>query len=166
MILPDVLQNNLKVVFCGMAAGNKSAERNQYYAGAGNKFYKVLHHISLTPHQLNPSEFKQLPKYDLGLTDLVKKTFGNDNVLKKEDFDVNEFKLKIEKYKPQIVCFNGKAAASVFIYGKKNKTQNINYGLLPNSIGSTKLYVAPSTSGAANSSWDIKVWEDLTNYIK
>jgi TDG/mug DNA glycosylase family protein len=165
MILPDVLNRGLKVVFCGMAAGNKSAARSQYYAGRGNKFYQVLHQIKLTPTQLNPSEFLELPKYNVGLTDLAKKAYGNDDLLNKNDFDVNGFKLKIQEFEPQIVCFNGKAAASIFVYGTKSKTGKIDYGFLPLSIGETKLYVAPSTSGSANSSWDIKKWQDLLKYI-
>ena len=42
MILPDLLKDNLKIVFCGTAAGNKSAERKAYYAVAGNLFYPAL----------------------------------------------------------------------------------------------------------------------------
>jgi len=39
MILPDLLASNLKIVFCGSAAGTKSAENKAYYAGPGNRFY-------------------------------------------------------------------------------------------------------------------------------
>ena len=42
-ILPDVLGPNLKVVFCGTAAGAVSAKRRAYYAGPGNKFWQTIH---------------------------------------------------------------------------------------------------------------------------
>ena len=35
-ILPDVLVPNLKIVFCGSAAGTKSAKLGLPYAGPGN----------------------------------------------------------------------------------------------------------------------------------
>jgi len=50
-ILPDVLKPGLKVVFCGTAAGNRSAKIKAYYAGRDNQFWAVLHRIGLTPRQ-------------------------------------------------------------------------------------------------------------------
>jgi len=38
-MLPDVLAANLDVVFCGTAAGKRSAEVGMYYAGPGNRFW-------------------------------------------------------------------------------------------------------------------------------
>ena len=43
--LPDILQPNLKVVFCGTAAGDASAKKRAYYAGPGNRFWKTLHEV-------------------------------------------------------------------------------------------------------------------------
>jgi TDG/mug DNA glycosylase family protein len=37
--LPNVLGPGLDVVFCGTAAGDRSAAFGCYYAGPGNKFY-------------------------------------------------------------------------------------------------------------------------------
>ena len=42
MILPDLLDYNLDIVFCGMAASKKSKKVKAYYAGPGNKFWKIL----------------------------------------------------------------------------------------------------------------------------
>ncbi|GEO17500.1 hypothetical protein [Microvirga aerophila] len=36
--LPEVLLPNLKIVFCGTAAGNRSAASGAYYAQPGNRF--------------------------------------------------------------------------------------------------------------------------------
>lgn len=165
MILPDVLVNDLKVVFCGTAVGAKSAERSAYYAGPGNKFYRTIHAIGLTPRRLEPHEYKELPEYGIGLTDMAKKVYGNDDVLNSSHFDVEGFQIKILQYQPKLVCFNGKAAASVFMFGRKNKTKAIGYGLLPKKMANTKFYVLPSTSGAANGSWDVKYWKNLINHI-
>jgi TDG/mug DNA glycosylase family protein len=42
MVLPDLLQLGLKVVFCGTAVGDQSARRGAYYAGPGNQFWNIL----------------------------------------------------------------------------------------------------------------------------
>ena len=62
-MLDDVLEPGLSVVYCGTAAGTRSAAVRQYYAGRGNKFWPILHEVVLTPRLLAPSEYLLLPKY-------------------------------------------------------------------------------------------------------
>ena len=82
-ILPDVLSSGLRVVFCGSAAGMRSAEVRAYYAGPGNRFWPLLHGLGLTPRPLRPQEFREVLAYGLGLTDLAKTAFGPDGRLPK-----------------------------------------------------------------------------------
>lgn len=159
MILPDLLTHNLKIVFCGTAAGNKSAERKAYYAGAGNLFYPTLASCGFTPRMLKPQEFPELLQYGIGLTDLVKHHFGMDKDLKEEHFDTQGFEEKILKYQPQFVCFNGKEAAKVYFNLKY--TKQVSYGLQSRNIAHSKLYVAPSTSLQAIAYWDESIWQQL-----
>ena len=163
MILPDLLKDNLKIVFCGTAAGNKSAERKAYYAGAGNLFYPTLASCGFTPRILKPEEFPNLLGYGIGLTDLVKHHFGMDKDLKQEHYDTKSFEQKILQYQPQLVCFNGKEAAKVYFNLKY--TKQVSYGLQDKTIGNTKLYVAPSTSSAGRKHWDESIWQQLKNLI-
>jgi len=83
-ILPDVLQPGLALVFCGTAAGKRSAAERAYYAHPGNLFWRALFDAGLTPRQLAPSEFPLLPDYGIGLTDLAKRHSGNDNESEEE----------------------------------------------------------------------------------
>src|SRR5690554_3183033 len=115
MILQDLLQPNLDIVFCGTAAGEVSAKKQAYYAGPGNQFYPVLFKAGLTSKLLQPQEYEQLLEYNIGLTDLVKLASGNDNVLNKRDYDVAGFSKKIFIYQPKVLCFNGKKAAAEFM---------------------------------------------------
>jgi TDG/mug DNA glycosylase family protein len=154
-MLPDLLVSSLKIIFCGTAVGDKSALKQAYYAGPGNKFYKILYKTRLTNELLNPQEYPSLLKYRLGLTDLVKSKSGMDHTLSKEHFDIKSFETKILKYKPSIVCFNGKKAAEEFI------GRSVFYGLQSENVGNTILFVAPSTSGAANGHWDENYWFEL-----
>ena len=121
-------------------------------------FIPVLYKAGFTPKLLQPQDYEQLLQYNIGLTDLVKLNSGNDNVLDKRDYDVKSFLKKIFTYQPKIVCFNGKRAAAEFM---GTKTKNIKYGLMAGTIGESKLYCAPSTSGSARKFWDEGVWMDL-----
>lgn len=160
MILPDVLASGLKVVFCGTAAGARSAQLGAYYAGPGNRFYETLYRVGLTPRRLQPSDFMLLPTFGIGLTDVAKHTSGGDKTLRPEHFDALSVRDKIEQFAPLAFAFNGKRAAQEF-YGVK-----VNYGVQPIPIGRTMLFVLPSTSGAARGFWDEHYWQALADWLQ
>ncbi len=160
MILKDVLERGMKVVFCGTAVGDQSALRGAYYAGPGNQFWPILAETGLTPYRLLPEQYPFLVKFRIGLTDLVKGRAGRDTVLAAHDFDVGIFKAKIEMFAPMAVGFNGKKAAEVF-FGRTG----IEYGPQEVRIGKTALFVLPSTSGAARGYWDPEYWWELARFI-
>ena len=99
-------------------------------------------------------------RYGIGLTDLVKGKAGMDHQLTAVDFDFESFRHKIIQYQPTYLCFNGKRAAQEFL-GRK-----VAYGLQVESMGSTKIFVAPSTSGAANRYWNIELWCELARLCR
>ncbi|MBI5266815.1 MAG: mismatch-specific DNA-glycosylase [candidate division Zixibacteria bacterium] len=145
----------MRIVFCGTAAGRKSEELKMYYAGRGNKFWHTLNEVGLIPKILSPSEYSELPKYGIGLTDLVKTQFGMDHQI---DFTIDgseKLQSTVTEFAPSILCFNGKRAAEQFL------GRSVAYGLQPECIGSTKLFVAPSSSGAAQRSWDVRYWIEV-----
>jgi double-stranded uracil-DNA glycosylase len=155
VVLPDVLVPNLRIVFCGVAAGEESARRGVYYAGRGNGFWSVLAEVGLTPTVLRPEEFPDLLQYGIGLTDLAKKAYGNDVVIRRSDFDRDALREKIEVYAPAILALNGKKAAEAFL-GRK-----VEYGIQSKTIGGTRVFALPSTSGNARAYWDVDYWHEL-----
>lgn len=163
MVLPDVLEVNLKVVFCGTAAGTKSALRGAYYAGPGNQFWPVLHRIGLTPSRFEPAQFRDVLTLGIGLTDLAQKTSGMDRVLKKADFDVENFCANMMRFQPKAIAFNGKKAASVF-FGCS--TRDLSYGLQKDKLSESAIFVLPSTSSPARGFWDETQWQSLAEFLK
>src|SRR2546421_12020821 len=99
-VLPDVLRTGLRLVICGTAAGTKSAERQAYYAGRGNKFWQALHEIGLTPMRLQPDDYQSLVQYGIGLTDLAKHDSGSDTELPVGCFDQEGLRHKIFAIQP------------------------------------------------------------------
>jgi len=159
-ILPDVLQPGVKVVFCGTAAGERSAALGAYYAGRGNQFWTVLHRVGLTPRQLEPQEFQSLLKFGIGLTDLAKCVCGNDSTLSKEFFDIDGLRQRIGKINPKAVAFNGKNAAKNFL------CRSVRYGRQCEKIGTSVIFVLPSTSGAARRYWNEQYWLELADFLE
>jgi TDG/mug DNA glycosylase family protein len=159
-MLDDLLAPNLGLVICGTAAGRRSAMVGEYYAGHGNKFWRILHETGLTSERLDSKQYKRLLDFRIGLTDIVKKQSGMDDEIDFRGATPEGLREKTERLRPQVLCFNGKRAAKIF-YGRNN----IEFGLQPGRIGITAVFVAPSTSGAANKTWDSNFWRELANLV-
>ena len=159
IVLPDILEPGLKVVFCGTAVGTVSARKGAYYAGPGNRFYDVLFSVGLTPRRLDPTEYATLPQYGIGLTDLAKHTAGADKSLHIIDFDSDALRWKIRMNAPRALAFNGKRAAQEF-YGHK-----VELGRQPQRIGETAVFVVSSTSGLAVRFWEQSYWQALADFV-
>jgi double-stranded uracil-DNA glycosylase len=160
-ILPDILSENLNIIFCGTAAGTMSAQVGAYYANPGNKFWRILYETGLTPRLLSPHEFRTLPQYGLGLTDLAQQAFGNDTDLRPHDFDPAAFRDKMLRYAPRAVAFNSKRAAQEFF-----RRKNVAFGRQPELLGRSAIFALPSTSGLACRSWDAAHWHSLAAWIR
>ncbi len=157
VILPDVLRAGLALVFCGTAAGRRSAAEGAYYAHPGNLFWRALFETGLTPRLLAPSEFMQLPGCGIGLTDLAKHHAGNDNELPRDAFDRAALISKIERHQPGIVAFTSKNAARAAL------ARPVDYGEQIEVIGNTRVFVLPSPSGQARGHWRIEPWQQLAD---
>lgn len=164
-MLKDVLTSNLDVVFCGTAKGKASAKLGYYYAGPGNKFYNILYSAGFTPKQISPHDCYGINQYKIGLTDLVHVECGNDNEINSENYEVDGFIEKMKKYKPRLIAFTSKKAAS-FVLGFRGVTSLIDYGIQKDIIGESKVFVLPSTSGNARKYWNDKYWFELKKQIK
>jgi TDG/mug DNA glycosylase family protein len=160
MILPDLLAPDLDIVFCGTAVGAASARRRAYYAGPGNAFWPTLQRVGLTPRQLRPEEYAELLIHGLGLTDLAKEISGNDDILSRDDFDVARLKTVIAHYRPRILAFTGKRAAQQFV------GRPVDYGVLDEGAGATRLFVLPSPSGSACRYWSAEPWQELAQLAR
>ena len=158
--LPDVLGPNLRVIFVGTAAGKESAELGHYYAGRGNRFWHTLHEVGLTPRLFEPKEFRDLLALGIGLTDMSKLGSGMDHQISEHEFDPDQFTANVRAYRPRIIAFTSKKAASVWLGA--SDTRNMSFGHQLNTPADfPDVFVLPSTSGAARASWNIAPWRQL-----
>jgi double-stranded uracil-DNA glycosylase len=162
-MLEDLLRNGLRLVICGTAAGLKSAHERRYYAGQGNCFWKVLYETGITGDTiLQPVEYRRLLNYGVGLTDLAKNVAGNDRDVVFENYYRDELRAKIIKFRPRVLGFNGKKAASVFL---GRPTRKIEYGRQFGRIAETAIWVLPSTSAAARAHWNCQPWRRMADLL-
>jgi TDG/mug DNA glycosylase family protein len=157
-ILPDLLGPGLPLVFCGSAAGTASARAGAYYAGPGNVFWEALYQVGLTPELLFPGEFRRLPEFGIGLTDLCKVRHGSDAEIG-ADYDVDRLRAAIAEAEPARLAFNGKSAAQAALEAA------VGYGVQEEAIGGAEVWVLPSTSGRARRFWKIEPWRELAEAV-
>lgn len=162
--LPDVLAPGLDVVFVGSAAGTRSAAQGVYYAHPGNRFWRTLIAAGLLPAGFEASMFRDALRYGIGFTDMCKVRSGSDAQIGNDAFDRARFERAIRAAAPKLVAFTSKKAASVWL---ERPTAKIAYGPQPPSDdGFPPVFVLPSPSGLASSSWDAKPWHALAAQVR
>jgi TDG/mug DNA glycosylase family protein len=162
-VLPDLLAPALRVVFCGTAPGTVSAALKQYYAHPQNKFWRVIHDVKLTPRLMNPSEYAELLRFGIGLTDIAKHTFGMDSQLPRGSLGseaTSALRGKIEKYRPVNLAFTSLTG------GRKFLGAHASFGRQPAKIGETALWILPSPSPAAHWNWNVAPWRALAETVR
>ena len=160
--LPDQLQNKLRLVFVGTAASRRSADVGHYYAHPGNRFWRTLHEVGITPRRYAPHEFPALLSLGIGFTDVCKLGAGMDHEAL-ADVDIPAFRDKMRRYRPATVAVPRKKAASLF-YARP--TTAIALGRQPPLRDFPEVFVLASPSGAASGHWSVQPWQELADSMK
>lgn len=157
--LPDLLAPGLDLVICGSAAGAYSAAVGLPYAHPGNRFWRTLYAVGLTPRLLQPSEWRALADYGIGLTDMAKFYAGGDAGIRRRDDDPEALRRKLEACRPRALAFNGKRAAVRFL------GRPVAYGRQEETVAGAALFALPSTAGLASGYWDEAPWRELARFL-
>ena len=142
--VPDVLAPGLRVVFCGINPGFRSAAAAAHFANPRNDFWRLLAEADLTPRLLVPEEQWEMLDLGFGLTNAAYRTTKGSGDLRRGDFagSAERFERLAEELRPEIIAFVGKSAyEGVF-------RERPEHGLQARRLGGTRLFVLPSTSPA------------------
>ncbi|TQM79612.1 G/U mismatch-specific uracil-DNA glycosylase [Saccharothrix saharensis] len=144
MTLPDVLGPGLDVLFCGINPGLLSAAKGQHFARPGNRFWPALHLSGFTPRLLKPAEQDELPRYGLGITNLVARPTARADELTAEELRAGGVRLTgvARRYRPKVVAVVGVTAYRA-AFGRKAAV----IGPQEEAIASSRLWVLPNPSG-------------------
>src|SRR5213080_5303882 len=91
----DVLDVELRVVFCGINPGRVSAAAGAHFANPRNDFWRLLHNGGFTPRLYEPREQFDLLELGFGLTNAAYRTTAGSGDLRRGDFDREEFEARI-----------------------------------------------------------------------
>jgi TDG/mug DNA glycosylase family protein len=76
-----------------------------------------------------------------------------------DGFDVPRQLETLKRHRPGVIAFNGKKAARV-VMGRP-----VGYGQQPEQLAGARVFVLPSTSGAARGYWDEAQWRTLAKGV-
>lgn len=110
LTLEDLIQEDLNVLFVGYNPHPYAVEQGHYYARRANRFWEDLYEAGLVPRLLRgPDEDRELLRFGMGVTDLIKRPTKGIDELTAADFAAGFERLAglLERYQPRIVCFNG-----------------------------------------------------------
>ncbi|MGY3607858.1 MULTISPECIES: mismatch-specific DNA-glycosylase [unclassified Bradyrhizobium] len=161
--LPDQLAADLRMVFVGTAASQRSADLGHYYAHPGNRFWRTLHEVGITPRRFEPHEFPALLDLGIGFTDMCKTGAGMDHQALAFPIEVPAFRDKMLRYRPKTIAFTSKKAASLF-FGRP--TPAIALGRQAALPDFPDIFVLASPSGAASGSWSLQPWQELADWLR
>ena len=156
--LPDYLRQGLDLVFIGINPGLYSVRQGHYFARSTSRFWPALSaselgrraRLALGVDRLRPEHDRELLRFGIGLTDLVKRPSANAAELKAIDFVKSGPLLlkKLQRYSPRVACFHGLTAYRPFLALVLNCDRRPVLGPQPEVVGKTRIYVVPNPSPA------------------
>ena len=138
-VLPDIIDQDVRLLVCGYNAGPISAEIEHYFANPAHRFWRTLYDARLTPELLKPERDTELLKYGIGLTDLMKNSIHGDGARPSDD-DRALLNDLVLQFKLLILVFQGKRPAVGFL------GHDAGWGHTGQTIGKTKIWIAPDPS--------------------
>jgi len=150
LTLPDYLHEGLAIVFVGINPGLYSAKVGHYFATPRNRFWSAFNAATLTPAQLGPETDRAALRHGIGFTDVVKRATRQMHELKLGEFreGAQVLREKLLRYQPRIVCFNGLSGYKRYAQFTGGDPSKAHLGLQDVTIGTSKIFVMPSTSPA------------------
>jgi TDG/mug DNA glycosylase family protein len=142
--LPDIVAPGLDVLFCGINPGLMSAAKGHNFARRGNRFWPALHGAGFTPRLLEPEEDGELPRYGLGITNVVDRASGGAHDLSPDELRAGAEQVEelVRRYEPRVLAVVGIGAYRT-AWGRPKAT----VGLQPETVGGRPVWVLPNPSG-------------------
>ena len=140
----DVIAPDLNVLFCGINPGLYTAAVGHHFARPGNRFWPTLHASGFTERLLSPFDERELLKFGLGITNVVRRATPTADLLTKEEIIEGGKRLssKVLRYRPRILAILGVGAYRVAFNKPKAAL-----GRQSEMIGGTIVWVLPNPSG-------------------
>lgn len=140
----DLIEKDLRLLFCGINPGLYSGATGLHFARPGNRFWKALHLSGLTPRQLDPSEEADLLEMGIGITSFCGRTTARAEELTDREYREGGSALikKVEHYRPSVVAVLGLGA-----FQKAYGVTKAVVGQQAKKLAGAELWLLPNPSG-------------------
>lgn len=107
--LKDRIEPGVRVLFVGINPGVRSAQTGHHFAGASNRFWKLLWESTLVPEPITYEQDDRLPEFGFGITNIIARPSPGIDVLKPAEYTEGWTLLerKIDIYRPEILAVVG-----------------------------------------------------------
>ncbi|WP_369789681.1 G/U mismatch-specific DNA glycosylase [Rouxiella sp. WC2420] len=164
-MITDIIDHNLRVLFCGINPGLSTAHHGFHFANSNNRFWKVIHQAGFTERLLKPEEEQHLLDTGCGITMLVERPTVEATELARNELrnGGEALKDKVMQYQPRALAVLGKQAFSSAFGIRK-----VEWGLQPVTLGETQVWVLPNPSGLNRATLDALVnsYQELYDALK
>ena len=112
VILPplrDCIRPPVRVAVCRHQPRDPLSQTGHHFAGASNRFWKLLCESRLVPEPIGYQDDRRLPEWGFGITNLIPRPTPGIDTLRPEEYVAGERALrrKIKRVKPDVVAFVG-----------------------------------------------------------
>ena len=142
--IPDVMPDDLRLLFVGINPGLVSAATGLHFARRGNRFYPALRDAGLID-SIEPAEASdQLSGRGVGITNLVARASARADDLTAEELRAGRSRLEalVAERTPQVVAVLGVTA-----YRQAFGEATARTGRQPADLAGAQLWIAPNPSG-------------------
>jgi TDG/mug DNA glycosylase family protein len=143
--LPDYLPRRARVLFVGLNPGMRSAAVGHHFAGATNKFWRLMVDAGFLPPGSSWINDRDLPRLQLGITNLVARATPGVTDLTRSDYErgARAALEKIRMCRPRIVALVG---ITVYreLFGVRGP---VSCGLAAETLDGALVWVLPNPSG-------------------
>lgn len=143
-LVPDLIAENLTVLFAGINPGLYTAAIGHHFGRPGNRFWPALFGGGFTPRLFSPFEEALLLDLNWGITNVVERATARADELTDDELRAGGKRLeaKVKRWHPTVIAFVG-----IGPYRVVTGVKNAGVGLQKNLFGGSHAWVLPNPSG-------------------
>lgn len=146
--LPDNLRSGARILFVGINPGIRSASVGHHFAGASNRFWKLLFESGLVNEPLTYTEDWRLPEWRLGLTNIIGRSSAGIDELSPIEYraGLSALERKVRRYHPHILAFLGVTLYRM-LFPHLCGTRLLDLGPTTARLAGVPIFLLPNPSG-------------------
>src|ERR1700733_7733387 len=143
-LVPDIVAENLIVLFAGINPGLYTAAIGHHFGRPGNRFWPALHSGGFTPRLFSAFQESLILDLKFGITNIVDRATARADELTDDELRAGGQRLeaKVKRWRPTVVAFCG-----IGPYRIVSGIKDARVGLQKDLFGGSHAWVLPNPSG-------------------